>query len=141
MRTGIVLALMFLPLTACHHGPPRRTAPGPAADASHPSARTPAECKACNGEWGPHGLAQVTSCLCRTTDAGKRCHRHSDCQGKCVAGEEVEREVVVVGPPARGYFVGHCAEFHTLFGCMRLLAQAGPGPGPLDEPPPMLCID
>lgn len=134
MRTGTVFTLMLLLLSGCRHGTAPRTAP-----VANLTPRTQEECKACNGEWGPHGLAQVTSCLCRTSDAGKRCHRRSDCQGLCVAGENVEREIVEAGPPARGYFVGHCAEFDPSFGCMRVLEQAGPGP--LLEPPAMLCID
>jgi hypothetical protein len=138
MRTSIVLALMLLVFAGCRHATAPRSAP-PATGASPPSPRTQAECKACNGEWGPHGLLQVASCLCRTTDAGKRCHRRADCQGMCVAGKDMDREVVEAGPPARGYFVGRCAEFQPLFGCMRVLDQAEVGP--LDEPPPMLCID
>jgi hypothetical protein len=137
MRFGIATAMTFLLLSACRHGAPTQTAP--VAGASRPHPQTQAECKACNGVWGAHGLAQVTSCLCRTTNAGKRCYRHSDCQGSCVAGEEVEQEVVEAGPPARGYFIGRCAEFSPIFGCMRMLDQAGPGP--LDQPPLMLCID
>src|SRR5450759_4309113 len=35
-----------------------------------PSPSTLEECRACNGEWGRHGLAQKESCLCRTKDAG-----------------------------------------------------------------------
>ena len=139
MRTSIVFALMLLVLPGCCHRTAPRSAPPAAASASRPPPRTQAECKACNGEWGPHGLLQVTSCLCRTIDAGKRCHRRVDCQGMCVAGEDVEREVVEAGPPVRGYFVGRCAEFQPLFGCMRVLEQTGPGP--LGEPPAMLCID
>lgn len=134
MRTGTALALMLLLLPACRHGTAPRTAP-----VASPAPRTQEECKACNGTWGPHGLAQVTSCLCRTSDAGKRCHRRSDCQGLCVSGEDVEREIVEAGPPAKGYFVGRCAELNPIFGCMRVFDQTGPGP--LVEPPAMLCID
>jgi hypothetical protein len=135
MRTGIVISLLLL--SACRHGVPPRSATATSAARSAP--QTQEECKACRGEWGAHGLAQVTSCLCRTTDAGKRCTRRFDCQALCVAGENVEREIMEKGPPAKGYFVGHCAEFDPIFGCMRVLDQAGPGP--LDEPPTMLCID
>jgi hypothetical protein len=136
MRAGMVTALALLLLSACRHG----AAPRPASAAGAvPTAQTQEECKACHGEWGAHGLAQMTSCLCRTTDAGKPCYRRSDCQGLCVAGENVKREVVQAGPPAQGYFVGRCAEFNPIFGCMRVLDQAGPGP--LDEPPGVLCID
>lgn len=139
MRTAIVFTLLLFPPATCRHGASPPTTPVAAAQANRQPPRTPEECKACNGDWGPHGMAQVTSCLCRTTDAGKRCRRHADCQSKCVAGEEVEREVMQAGPPASGYFVGRCAEFHIIFGCLRFVEQAEPGP--LDEPPPMLCID
>jgi hypothetical protein len=81
----------------------------------------------------------VISCVCRTTDAGKRCRASSDCQGKCLANDPVEREVVSAGPPARGYFVGHCAELFLHYGCRRYLDQTEPGP--LDQLPPALCID
>ncbi len=137
MRTGTVICLMLFLLSACRHGVAPRTSS--ATSGPRPVPQTQEECKACRGEWGRHGLAQVASCLCRTTDAGKRCHRRSDCQGLCVAEDNIEREVVKAGPPATGYFVGHCAEFEPIFGCMRVIDQAGPGP--LDEPPLMLCID
>jgi len=138
MRVGIVLFLMLLLSSACRHSTPPRTAPATAAG-TRPSPRTQAECAACNGVWGQHGLAQVASCLCRTSDGGKPCRTHSDCQGKCVAGEIVDREVVEAGPPPKGYFIGHCTDFDPVFGCMRMIEQTGPGR--LDELPPMLCID
>jgi hypothetical protein len=137
MRTGTVISLLLFLLSACRHGVPPRASTASSTPRSAP--RTQEECMACRGKWGTHGLAQVPSCLCRTTDAGKRCHRRSDCQGLCLAEENVEREIVEAGPPAKGYFVGHCAEFDPIFGCMRVLDQAKPGP--LDEPPAMLCID
>jgi hypothetical protein len=135
MRIGILISLFMI--AACRPSAPPRNATATRAVRSTP--QTPEECKACRGEWGRHGLAQVASCLCRTTDAGKRCTRRSDCQGLCVAEESMEREIVEKGPPAKGFFVGHCAEFDPIFGCMRVLDQAGPRP--LDEPPDTLCID
>lgn len=137
MRTGTVIGLMLFLLSACRHGVAPRTSTAVATPRSAPA--TQEECNACRGKWGRHGLAQVPSCLCRTTDAGKRCHRRSDCQGLCMAEDSVEREIVAPGPPAQGYFVGRCAEFEPIFGCMRVIDQTGPGP--LDEPPAMLCID
>jgi hypothetical protein len=82
------------------------------------------------------------SCLCRTTDAGKDCRSKSECQGECLL-EPLRSEVVEKGPPARGYFIGKCAEFVTSFGCARRIQADTQSQGPVDlsEPPPQLCLD
>jgi len=125
-------------------GPAPSSATSAATGAAPAAPPTSADaCKACNGLWGRHGLADTESCNCRTTDAGKRCKDGADCQGVCVAAEEPEREVVVAGPPARGYFVGKCSETVTVFGCFKPIDKgaASHGPVPLTDPPPSLCVD
>jgi hypothetical protein len=103
---------------------------------------TEAECRACNGEWGVHGLMEVQSCRCHTRDAGKRCKDGLECEGECVL-QSGATEVVEPGPPRRGYFVGRCSEFDVLFGCYPLLTDGtvAHGPTSLEEPPADVCID
>jgi hypothetical protein len=101
------------------------------------------ECRACNGAWGRHGLVQTEGCNCRTKDAGKICRHGSECESVCVAKETPDQEVVDKGPPARGFFLGQCAEFVTPFGCARIIDKSGDAKAPvlLDEPPMKLCVD
>lgn len=108
-----------------------------------PPPTTPDGCQACNGVWGVHGIAKEESCVCRTTDGGKRCRDGGDCQGMCIAADNAEREVVQAGPPARGYFVGRCSDMVTVFGCNRIIDRGAAAAGPivLGEPPQTLCVD
>jgi hypothetical protein len=100
------------------------------------------ECKTCNGAWGIHGLAQTPSCNCRTSDGGKRCRDGTECEALCVAREAPEREVTHEGTPPRGYWVGKCSEFVTVFGCYRPIHDgAGINPVELVEPLQMICVD
>ncbi len=105
-----------------------------------PSPSTLEECRACNGEWGRHGLAQKESCLCRTKDAGKVCRSMRDCESQCVAKDDPDTEVVDKGPPAKGYFLGKCHPYTPYFGCGLLLRHAV-NPVTLDVPPPRICVD
>src|SRR5216110_3273672 len=109
MRALLLAALALT--TGCHRKEDRPPAAG--LTAKPPS--TASECKACNGEWGVHGLVQVESCLCRTHDSGRRCRDGAECEGECIA-QPGAVEVVDPGPPRRGYFVGKCSEFDHLFG-------------------------
>jgi hypothetical protein len=43
----------------------------PAASRGKTPPKTQNDCKACNGDWGIHGLSPTPSCNCRTTDGGK----------------------------------------------------------------------
>lgn len=130
------LVLGFIVATGCRcsHQQPRATALEASARAN-----TPETCRDCNGEWGPHGLAQVESCMCRTKDAGKPCKSKNDCESQCVASEPPQTQVLDKGPPPKGYFLGHCHEFVPFFGCGHLLRDTNPVP--LDELPPKICID
>ena len=117
-------------------------------DVPHSPPGTAEECRACNGDWGMHGLSdaisQTESCDCRTNDAGKRCTDGADCQGMCVANADTPAyDVVDVGPPARGFLVGRCSEFVTVFGCNALVDAGARDDGPVSvaEPPPVLCVD
>jgi hypothetical protein len=104
--------------------------------------RTERDCKACNGDWGIHGISPTPSCNCRTTDGGKRCKDGTECQGLCTAADDPEREVTDPGPPTRGFFVGRCSRFSTVFGCYRPIDDgAGSKPADLTEPPQMICAD
>jgi hypothetical protein len=134
----ISVAIVLACSLGCRRPPP--PAPRSAGDAGRPT--TVAACRACNGDFGLHGLAPTPSCLCRTHDAGKRCRGKDDCEAECI-GDGGEREVTDPGPPPRGAFVGRCAEFTTTFGCHRFLPARGPSPAPvpLDEPPAELCVD
>ena len=89
-----------------------------------------------------HGLSQTPSCNCRTSDAGKRCRDGTECEGLCTAAEAPERLVTDPGPPARGFFVGRCSAFATVFGCYRPIHDgAGVKPVELSEMPQTICAD
>ena len=153
---GVVLGLSALSCTmtssATGTAPPPTNPGQPAIAAGTPAVSAPppavppqtAEgCRACNGVWGMRGLAQVESCVCRTTDGGKRCRDGAECQGMCLAAEEPEREIVEAGPPPRGFFIGRCSDLVTVFGCNRIIDRgtAKNGPVPLGEPPMSMCVD
>jgi hypothetical protein len=140
MRRCLPLALVLLFFSGCcaHAAPPAAAAP--AARGAEPT--TAEGCRSCGGEWAVHGIIQEPSCLCPTTDAGKRCRDGGECQGQCLA-DEGDREVTDPGPPARGYFVGKCSRFRGNFGCHRPLSAGALKAGPiaLDQPPAQLCAD
>jgi hypothetical protein len=137
MRTFALTAGLLLTL-GCRH----QDAARPPVTATRQAPQTEAECRACNGEWGVHGLRQVTSCLCRTRDAGKVCKDGGDCEGECLV-DDGKTEITDPGPPPRGYFLGRCSDFDHVFGCHKLLLDGtkGAGPTPLDQPPTEMCVD
>jgi len=101
------------------------------------------ECRqACNGEWSAHGLAGVTSCLCRTRDVGNDCRDGAECEGECLL-DPVRTELVSPGPPAMGRFIGKCSEFTTTFGCVRRIPKGAKQQGPVElaDLPPEICMD
>jgi len=122
---------------------PADAKPAPAPRAAFVPPTTEEGCRACNGNWGVHGIASgedglrrsepiaggsgnpprvpgtidpTPTCLCRTHDVGRRCRGKDECEGDCL-GDAGEREVTQPGPPARGFWLGHCSEFHATFGC------------------------
>lgn len=152
-RTALsVLALLLIAGCRAHDAPPPATAPASQTELAERAraAGVGAEpttadgCHACGGEWAAHGLIQEPSCLCPTSDAGKRCRDGGECQGQCLA-DDGEREVAITdpGPPARGYFVGKCSRHRSNFGCHRPIAAGALKAGPisLDEPPTQICAD
>ena len=134
-----VLAVAVLLALGCRRGDGTPATAGPA---TRTPPRTAAACRACNGEWGVHGLLQVESCLCRTHDAGKQCRDGLECEGECLL-DPGQADVVNPGPPRRGFFLGRCSEFDHVFGCNKLLMDgtAAHGPTVLDEPPGDVCVD
>jgi hypothetical protein len=128
------------PPSSSEPAPPAASAPTPSR--AKPSPQAEKDCKACNGDWGIHGLAQTPSCNCRTRDGGKRCRDGTECQGLCIGADAPERQVVEKGPPARGFFVGRCSKFETVYGCYRPIDDgASARPIDLTEPPNMICAD
>jgi hypothetical protein len=107
---------------------------------------TPEACRTCDGVWGKQGLAQIEGCNCRAPDAGRACRDGAACAGQCLLGDPPEKEVVgaeLASQHPTGYFIGHCSDRVTVFGCVRVLPRgfSSHGPVPLDAPPPVLCID
>ena len=128
--------------SAAPASPPPPSATAPSASRTKPPPQAEKDCKACNGDWGIHGLGQTPSCNCRTKDGGKRCRDGTECQGLCIGADNPERQVVDKGPPARGFFVGRCSKFETVFGCYRPIDDgASARPVDLTEPPQMICFD
>ena len=142
VRYLVVFGICLASIAAC-----RRAGTVPATAVMTPAPSSPPAtkeaCRKCRGVWAVHGPDEEESCNCRTTDAGKRCRDGDDCQGMCLAAERPETEVVVAGPPARGFFVGRCSELMFVLGCNRLIERgsSAQGPVPLAEPPPIICQD
>jgi hypothetical protein len=139
------LGLLNMSCDACYDPPGADVA---ATQSVPRTATTPEECRACGGDWGMHGLSdalsETASCDCGTTDAGKRCTDGADCQGMCVANaDSPEYDPVDIGPPARGFLVGRCSAFVTVFGCNALVDPGARAAGPVSvaEPPSVICID
>jgi hypothetical protein len=128
-RTGIESSKSVAPVTEVGRGVSTREA-----------------CRSCDGVWGKQGIAQIEGCNCRARDAGRACRDGAACEGQCLLGDPPEKEVVGPGlalQQTAGYFIGHCSDRVTVFGCVRVLPRgfSSHGPVPLDAPPPMLCID
>ena len=114
-------------------------APAPTATGAAPPT-TEEGCRACNGDFGPHGIDPTPKCLCRTKDGGKKCRGKDDCEAECVADGD-EQEVTQPGPPKLGFRIGRCAEFRATFGCHVFLPPKSAQPGRLDVPPEQMCVD
>ncbi|MEO5613978.1 MAG: hypothetical protein ABIR04_03495 [Cypionkella sp.] len=87
----------------------------PAATALPPVAEAPARvlgpeelaCVKKGGQWAVAGKAGGMSCVRMMHDAGKSCHRKSDCEGDCLARSNT------------------CAPIAPLFGCNEILQANG----------------
>ena len=101
---------------------------------------TPEGCRACNGDFGPHGIEPTPRCNCRTKDAGRFCRGKDDCEGECIDDAGLS-EVKQPGPPPLGFWTGRCAEFRTTFGCHVFLPPKSAQPVRLDVPPEQMCVD
>jgi hypothetical protein len=147
----LVVSLTWLGGMGCRTASHSTKPAAPAAVVGSPSATTPEACRTCDGVWGKQGIAQVEGCNCRARDAGRVCRDGAACEGQCLLGEPPQKEVVAAEDPGTelalqhpaGYFIGHCSDRVTVFGCVRVLPRgfSSHGPVPLDAPPPMLCID
>lgn len=87
---------------------------------------TEADCKKCNGQWAKHGKAQITSCICATSDSGKACKTSEDCDDQCeIALDEAKKYEGVKctgatctgGTPNTVIPDGKCNAFRDHFGC------------------------
>lgn len=103
-------------------------------------ATTPAECARCGGDWGPHGMAGVTGCLCRTPDAGKACAGPHDCVAECIVDEPGARDLATACPALNAHFPAHCAPRYVSFGCHGIVVEKPTPAGPL-RAVRYLCVD
>jgi hypothetical protein len=137
---GAVAFVAALSGTGCAKKPAQKAEAGQVAAAPAAPPTTEEGCRACNGVFGPQGIDSTPRCVCRTKDAGKKCHAKADCEGDCI-GDLGDREVTQPGPPPLGYWVGRCSEMRTTFGCHVLLESKPATPVPLDETPHKMCVD
>ncbi|MGV8987912.1 MAG: hypothetical protein ACOH2H_16690 [Cypionkella sp.] len=82
----------------------------PETTALAPAPQIPPEqalCEKSGGEWSALGASSGRICVHRTRDAGKSCHRKSDCQGECLAQS------------------GTCSPITPLMGCNDILQANG----------------
>jgi hypothetical protein len=139
-----VAAVCLLLVASCHRSTKRTQTAAPAKTTAPRGDQITTEegCRACNGVWGQHGMAEVLSCICRTGDAGKPCRQKEDCEGECLA-DTAQVQIVDTGPPVRGYVVGKCSDLEQVFGCKKRLmrGQASRGPYDLAPPIPEMCVD
>jgi len=98
-----------------------------------------ASCKACQGDWGPHGILQLEGCVCRARDRGRVCYDGDACEGYCLF-DHIEKLGHGLGRNA-----GKCSEFIGGFGCISYLqhGESKLPPRPLAElgPTASLCAD
>jgi hypothetical protein len=102
--------------------------------------RARAECDACHGDWGRHGMLGLEGCLCRMADAGRECEDARDCEGECVAtGHRIVRQGHPPRRLANGTIpvaetlvvaVGRCSEFRAQFGCHAYVPEGARESGP-----------
>jgi hypothetical protein len=147
MHRGYVLAslvgaVLLASGAGCHRSPAPAARSVGEAGITEGTPTTADNCRACDGDFGPHGLDPAPRCNCRTHDAGKRCRGKEDCEAECVS-DGGEREITDPGPPPRGFWVGRCAELRTTYGCHVFLPRREPGAAPaaLEPPPTKLCVD
>ena len=129
----------------CGSEPAASTAESRAQSADHPRPPRPDTkkgCDACGGLWGVHGIAEVESCICRTSDGGQACRDGSECDGVCLVDDRAHFEAVTSDPPL-GSFVGVCSDYDTVFGCYRILPAGSSKREPLSEEDAAddICVD
>ena len=90
-------------------GPPKTGTPTtePANPAPPPLTAEGRACLKKGGLWGKAGIGLGDSCVMRTRDSGKSCHRASQCDGVCLARSQT------------------CAPYKPLFGCNAILQDNG----------------
>jgi hypothetical protein len=140
IRIVVVSLAAALAAAGCAKKPANKAEAGQVAAPPAVPPTTEAGCRACNGEFGPHGIDPAPRCVCRTTDSGKKCRGKDDCQGECI-GDAREQEVTHKGPPPLGFRQGRCSEFMTTFGCHVFLPPISSAPVRLDVEPEQLCVD
>jgi hypothetical protein len=140
----LAIALLATLALGCRKATPPPARPDAEAKALAPGDRpqTAEACKACQGRWGIHGLAQIETCICKTRDSGRSCRDGADCEGQCLA-ETGGFVVIDKGPPARGYYRGRCSEFETTFGCAPMIPDGASKKGPqlAEDAAERICID
>jgi hypothetical protein len=124
----------------CAKKPASKAEAGQVAAAPAAPPTTEEGCRACNGVFGQHGIDPNPKCVCRTTDAGKKCRGKADCEGDCI-GDLGDNDVTEAGPPPRGFWIGRCSEMRTTFGCHIRLESTPAAPVPLDDKPHQICAD
>ncbi len=113
--------------------------------------RREAACRACNGDWGAHGITGSEGCNCRMRDAGKECRDGTDCEGECLFDhvEEVRPASQHCSHGAcsatlrEARLVGRCATYRTTFGCHSFIpdgeSKRQPRVGLVHAP--YICVD
>lgn len=89
-----------------------------------------ARCAQCNGDFGPHGIAGIPSCLCRTRDGGKACNVPEACESKCEIRYEdgLAHRGTRCPPKSRCPLPqGFCSEFVHPFGCQSWIDRDATG--------------
>lgn len=74
---------------------------------SSTSPQDQASCEAQGGRWGRFGLMEKEQCNLATSDAGKKCSDHNDCESDCVTEDSV---------PAGTEVTGKCYEWTVMLG-------------------------
>lgn len=116
---------------------------GSQTDPPPPRPETKEQCDACGGLWAVHGIEPAESCICKTSDADKRCYDGRDCQGQCLVDKEIGFQVTNPSDPPRGFFTGTCSPYDTTFGCHFLIPPGTSDQLPLPawEAVQQMCID
>jgi hypothetical protein len=108
--TIIVLGAIFLAVSACTKAPEQLV---PAKASAFPKASNLQDCRRLEGKWVDGRGAVPNFCIVPTSDGGRQCNDHSECQSFCVANP---------ARPPDSEKIGVCrADYQATYSCFNMV--------------------